>query len=115
MSNITAGLTGTMLRVDLTAGEVKRVKTPRDLFERFIGARGVGAYMLFHGLPPHADPLGPENKLIFLTSPLVGTMAPGANKVTVSFRSPLTETYSFSLCSRRDRGRNNDHSYHRDK
>ena len=98
MSNTPCGLTGTMLRVNLTAGEVNRVETPRDLFERFIGARGVGAHMLFHELPPRTDPLGPANKLIFLTSPLVGTMAPGANKVTVSFRSPLTETYSFSLC-----------------
>ncbi len=98
MTNITGGLTGTMLRVNLTAGEVKCVETPRDLFDQFIGARGVGAYMLFHELQPHTDPLGPENKLIFLTGPLVGTMAPGANKVTVSFRSPLSETYSFSLC-----------------
>lgn len=98
MSNIAGGLTGTMLRVNLTEGEVKPVATPRDLFERFLGARGVGASMLFDELEPHTDPLGPANKLIFLTGPLVGTMAPGANKVTVSFRSPLTETYSFSLC-----------------
>ena len=98
MSSSISGLTGVMLRINLTSGEVKRVETPRDLFERFIGARGVGAYMLFHELEPHTDPLGPDNKLIFLTGPLVGTMAPGANKVTVSFRSPLSETYSFSLC-----------------
>jgi aldehyde:ferredoxin oxidoreductase len=98
MSNMVGGLTGAMLRVDLTAGEVRQVATPRDLFERFIGARGVGAYMLFRELKPHTDPLGPDNKLIFLTGPLAGTMAPGANKITVSFRSPLSETYSFSLC-----------------
>ncbi|HUT93204.1 MAG TPA: aldehyde ferredoxin oxidoreductase family protein [Thermoguttaceae bacterium] len=98
MSDIAGGLTGTMLRVNLTEGEVKRVPTPSDRFERFLGARGVGASMLFDELEPHTDPLGPRNKLIFLTGPLVGTMAPGANKVTVSFRSPLSETYSFSLC-----------------
>ena len=98
MSGIAGGLTGTMLRVDLTRGELKRVETPRALFERFLGARGVGAYLLFGELEPRTDPLGPGNKLIFLTSPLVGTLTPGANKVTVSFRSPLSETYSFSLC-----------------
>jgi aldehyde:ferredoxin oxidoreductase len=98
MSNLAGGLTGNLLRVDLTRGKVRRVETPRDLFARFLGARGVGAYMLFHELEPHTDPLGPDNKLVFLTGPLVGTMAPGANKVTVSFRSPLSETYSFSLC-----------------
>ena len=98
MSDFPGGLAGTILRVDLTSGEVKRTHTPRHLFEQFIGARGVGAHLLFHELQPHTDPLGPRNKLIFLTGPLVGTMAPGANKITVSFRSPLSETYSFSLC-----------------
>ena len=98
MSNMAGGLTGRMLRVDLTEGQVQEVETPRDLFERFIGARGVGASMLFDELEPHTDPLGPDNKLFFLTGPLVGTMAPGANKITVSFRSPLSGTYSFSLC-----------------
>jgi aldehyde:ferredoxin oxidoreductase len=98
MSNIVGGLTGAMLRVDLTAGEVRRVPTPRELFARFLGARGAGAYVLLHELRPGTDPLGPDNKLIFLTGPLVGTMAPGANKITVSFRSPLSGTYSFSLC-----------------
>ena len=98
MSYIAGGLTGYMLRVNLTQGQTQRVPTPRDLFERFIGARGVGAYLLFHELEPHTEPLGPDNKLIFLTGPLEGTLAPGANKITVSFRSPLSNTYSFSLC-----------------
>ena len=98
MSPINGGLAGTLLRVNLSSGEIHRDPTPRDLFERFLGARGVGAYLLLHELAAYTDPLGPDNKLIFLTSPLVGTMAPGANKVTVTFRSPLTQTYSFSLC-----------------
>ncbi len=98
MTHIAGGLTGYMLRVDLTEGQVLRVPTPHDLFERFIGARGVGAYMLFHELEARTDPLGPDNKLIFLTGPLEGTLAPGANKITVTFRSPLSNTYSFSLC-----------------
>ncbi len=98
MSFITGGLTGYMLRVNLTAQEVQRVPTPRHLFEKYIGARGVGAYMLFHELEAGTDPLGPDNKLIFLTGPLEGTLAPGANKITVTFRSPLSNTYSFSLC-----------------
>jgi aldehyde:ferredoxin oxidoreductase len=98
MTYIAGGLTGTMLRVNLTNGQVGRVPTPRDLFERFLGARGVGAAILFHELEPNIDPLGPGNKLIFLTGPLEGTLAPGANKITVTFRSPLSGTYSFSLC-----------------
>jgi aldehyde:ferredoxin oxidoreductase len=98
MSVITGGLTGVLLRVDLTTGSITKTATPVALFERYLGARGVGAHMLFHEVVPEVDPLGPDNKLIFLTGPLEGTLAPGANKITVSFLSPLSETYSFSLC-----------------
>jgi len=98
MSYLAGGLAGTMLRVDLTQGQASRVPTPRNLFEDYIGARGVGAAMLFRELEAGVDPLGADNKLIFLTGPLEGTLAPGANKIVVTFRSPLTGTYSFSLC-----------------
>jgi aldehyde:ferredoxin oxidoreductase len=92
------GLAGCVLRVDLTGGRIWKEPTPAEVFARFLGGRGVGAYLLFHELERGTDPLGPGNKLIFLTGPLVGTLAPGANKITVTFRSPLSETYSFSLC-----------------
>lgn len=92
------GLAGKILRVNLTSGSITKEPTPDDVFAGYIGARGVGAYLLLKELKPHTDPLGPENKLIFLTGPVEGTLAPGANKITVTFRSPLTGTYSFSLC-----------------
>jgi aldehyde:ferredoxin oxidoreductase len=98
VSYLSGGLSGTLLRVDLSRGQVSRVATPRHLFERYLGARGVGAAMLFDEVAADVDALGPDNKLIFLTGPLEGTLAPGANKITVTFRSPLSETYSFSLC-----------------
>ncbi|MGI6284673.1 aldehyde ferredoxin oxidoreductase N-terminal domain-containing protein, partial [Neomoorella humiferrea] len=92
------GLAGKILRVDLTSGSITKELTPDDVFASYIGARGVGAYLLLKELKAHTDPLGPDNKLIFLTGPVEGTLAPGANKITVTFRSPLTGTYSFSLC-----------------
>lgn len=98
MTSSIGGLTGKILRVDLSQRQIKTEPTPAALFESLIGARGVGARMLYQELAPHTEPLGPENKLIFLTGPLEGTLAPGSNKMTVTFRSPLTGTYSFSLC-----------------
>lgn len=92
------GLAGKILRVNLTSGSITKEPTPDDVFAGYIGARGVGAYLLLKELKAHTDPLGPDNKLIFLTGPVEGTLAPGANKITVTFRSPLTGTYSFSLC-----------------
>jgi aldehyde:ferredoxin oxidoreductase len=98
MTTATGGLTGKILRVDLTRLQVDSEPTPTAIFQQAIGARGVGAHLLYQEVAPHTDPLGPENKLIFLTGPLEGTLAPGSNKITVTFRSPLTGTYSFSLC-----------------
>lgn len=92
------GMAGRLLRVNLTQKTLKVEATPTELFARGFGARGVGAELLYKELPAHTDPLGPENMLIFLTGPLEGTLAPGANKITATFRSPLTGTYSFSLC-----------------
>ena len=98
MGDVAFGLAGKLLRIDLSAGSVRSEATPAALFERYLGGRGVGAHLLFHEVPAGADPLGPDNKLIFLTGPLAGTLAPGANKIIATFRSPLSNTYSFSLC-----------------
>ena len=98
MSELQGGLAGSLLRVDLTYGTIRREPTPEALYARRLGGRGVGASLLFDELAPSTDPLGPANKLIFLTGALTGTLAPGANKMCVTFRSPLSETYSFSLC-----------------
>jgi aldehyde:ferredoxin oxidoreductase len=92
------GLAGTTLRIDLTSGRIQREATDRDLFARCLGGRGVGAYLLPHLLAKDTDPLGPANTLVFLTGPLVGTLAPGANKIAATFRSPLSNSYCFSLC-----------------
>lgn len=92
------GLAGKILRVNLTSHSCQVEATNEQYFRQYIGARGVGAKMLLDELEAGIEPLSPENKLIFLTGPAEGTMAPGANKITVTFKSPLTGTYSFSLC-----------------
>jgi len=96
--NQMGGLAGKILRVNLTSHSYRVETTNEQYFRQYIGARGVGAKMLLDELKACIDPLSPENKLIFLTGPTEGTIAPGANKITVTFKSPLTGTYSFSLC-----------------
>jgi aldehyde:ferredoxin oxidoreductase len=45
---------------------------------------------------PHADPLAPENPLIFGCGPLVGTPFPCASRFTVTGKSPLTGIFGDS-------------------
>ena len=90
------GYTGKILRVDLTTGKTIKENTPPDAIQNFIGGRGFGAYFLFKEVPAHADPLGPENKLIISTGPLSGLLIPGAGKCDFTCKSPLTGGYASS-------------------
>jgi len=77
------------LEVDLTKEEFA-TGTPdeRDL-ERFIGGKGLGLKLLFD-MAPKAEPLSPENPLIFLCGPLTGTMVTTSARSCLVTRSPLT-------------------------
>jgi len=92
------GLTGKLLRINLTIEKYSEEKINPKLWKKFIGGRGLGAYYLTEEVPPQIDPLDSENKLIFMNGPLVGTLIPGNNKICVTFKSPLTNSYSYSLC-----------------
>ena len=88
------GYGGTILRVNLTDGTITKEPTPTQLARDFIGGRGFGIYFLFKEVPKHADPLGPENKLIISTGPLSGMLAPGGGKCDWTTKSPLTGGYA---------------------
>lgn len=92
------GWTGQMLRVNLSQKICTRESIPDEAKEMNFGGRGLGAYLLLNELAAGTDSLGPNNKLIFASGPLTGTLTPGASRAVLSFRSPLSETYSYSLC-----------------
>ncbi|MBN1533045.1 MAG: aldehyde ferredoxin oxidoreductase family protein [Spirochaetes bacterium] len=96
--NRTGGIAGSILRVNLTDGSISRENTPTDLLPQFLGGRGLGAQYLYREVDPAVDPLDPQNKLIFMNGPLACSLIPGNNKINVTFKSPLTNSYSFSLC-----------------
>jgi aldehyde:ferredoxin oxidoreductase len=79
-----------ILRVDLTEGQIA-VETPDDVFyRRHLGGAGFIAYYLLKEVPPGADPLGPENRLIFACGPLTGAPLAGSGRNAMGARSPLT-------------------------
>jgi aldehyde:ferredoxin oxidoreductase len=81
---------GKLLRVDLTSGKTKVEPVPEDWKANFIGGNGFAARILYDELSPGIDPLGPQNKLIFMTGPLTGTMCPASGRYAVYAKSPLT-------------------------
>jgi aldehyde:ferredoxin oxidoreductase len=86
------GYINKILRVDLSNREISEEPINWDTAASFIGGRGYGAKILYDEVPPGTDPLGPDNKLIFLTGPLTGTAAPTSGRFSVSTKSPATGT-----------------------
>lgn len=82
--------------IDLSANTVHLRPVDADLTARFLGGRGLGAALLSQYLANPADPLAPENPLIFTVGPLTGTPWPTGARTHVTFHSPLTSIYGYA-------------------
>jgi aldehyde:ferredoxin oxidoreductase len=83
-------MTGTLLRVNLSSGQIGKEPIADPLWRAFIGGRGLATKILYDNMDPKADALGPANPLIFATGPLTGTFAPTGGRYMVVTKSPLT-------------------------
>jgi aldehyde:ferredoxin oxidoreductase len=77
-----------VLYVDLSRRSFEVRERP-ELFDESLGGSGVGIRLLEEECPAGADPLGPENPIIFTVGPLVG-LYPLASKTVAMFKSPHT-------------------------
>ena len=94
------GYNGKILEVDLSRGKDRVIELDEETAYKFIGGRGLAAYILWKELGhkwEQVDPLGPENLLLFLTGPLTGYY-PGV-KLAVSGKSPQTNGVVGSVVS----------------
>ena len=81
---------GKILRVNLTAGTVKSEPLNMQWAKDYLGSRGLGSKYLISEIDPKVDPLSPDNKIIWATGPLTGTMASTGGRYTVITKGPLT-------------------------
>ena len=84
------GYTGKILTINLKNQTSTVETTDINDAKNFIGAKGLGAKILFDRLPKQTDPLLPENILMFTTGPLTGTTAQTSGRGTVVTKSPQT-------------------------
>lgn len=84
---------GKYLRVDLTHGKITEVPTEKWRARLYLGGNGFGTKILWDEVPAGLDPFSPENRLIFSTGPLTGTVWPTAGRLEVISKSPLTGIY----------------------
>ena len=83
---------GKILRVDLTAGTVKSEPLNMQWAQAYLGSRGLGTKYFVEEVDAKVDPLSPDNKIIWATGPLTGTMASTGGRYTVITKGPLTGT-----------------------
>ena len=86
------GYIGTILRVNLKQGTIRKEPLNEKSASEYVGARGLGTKYYCDECDPACDPLGPDNKLIFMTGPLTGTAATSSGRYNAVAKSPLTGT-----------------------
>jgi aldehyde:ferredoxin oxidoreductase len=87
------GYWGKILKVDLTTSKIEVEEQPESFYRRYLGGNGFVAYYLLRDVPPKADPLGPDNRLIFAGGPITGVPMAGSGRNSVGAKSPLTGGY----------------------
>jgi aldehyde:ferredoxin oxidoreductase len=81
---------GKILRVNLSKGTVTSEPTNMTWAKQYLGSRGLATKYIVEEVNPKVDPLSPDNKLIWATGPLTGTMASTGGRYTVVTKGPLT-------------------------
>lgn len=84
------GYSGKILVADLSKRETSTIPIDERITSKFLGGSGYASRMLYDVIDPKADPLGPDNVLLFMTGPLTGTLAPSTGRHVVCGKSPIT-------------------------
>lgn len=79
-----------LARINLSTQKVTEERIDDKTLRKFIGGRGLGAYLALKEIPKGIDPFSPENKVYILTGPIVGTAAIESGRYHVVAKSPLT-------------------------
>ena len=92
------GYFGKQLRVSLDSKEILKENIDASILRKYLGGVGYAARVLYDEIPKGIDPLLPENKLMFITSPLTANRIPGGGSIMLGYKSPLTNAWGESRC-----------------
>jgi aldehyde:ferredoxin oxidoreductase len=84
------GYMGKILYVNLTDGTITTKEIDQKIAQDYIGGGGYASKIVYDEVPAKADPLGPDNRLVFMTGPVTGTRFPTSGRFAVATKSPLT-------------------------
>jgi len=76
--------------IDLTTGDIQTKVIPLEVRKKFLGGRGLDAYLLYNHTKKGVDPIGPDNALMVSGGILTATCASATARTHVMAKSPLT-------------------------
>ncbi|MGD9227309.1 MAG: aldehyde ferredoxin oxidoreductase N-terminal domain-containing protein, partial [Desulfobacterales bacterium] len=98
MSEDLCGYFGKQLRISLDTKKASVEEIDSAVLKKYLGGVGYGARVLYDEIEKGVDPLSPDNKIIFATSPLTANNIPGGGSIMLCFKSPLTHIWGESRC-----------------
>ena len=87
---------GTVIEVDLSRGIIERRQNTPESVADYLAGKGTNAKLLWDRVPPETDAFSRENLLLVGAGLLTGTMVPGANRICITYKSPVTGLHCFS-------------------
>ncbi len=76
--------------IDLSTGDIETKPIPLDARKKYLGGRGLDAYLLYNHTQKGCDPLGPDNTLLISGGLLTATCASASARTHIMAKSPLT-------------------------
>jgi aldehyde:ferredoxin oxidoreductase len=92
------GNMGKILEVDLSSRTMTDIELEDEIYRMYIGGTGLAAKLLYDRGNLEAEPLDPDNLLIFATGPLTGIGSSGSSRFSVGCRSPQTGIWGQASC-----------------
>ena len=90
--SVERGYTNQTLYVNLSDNTITAKPVTEEMKEKFIGGRGFGLWLLWHGVKDDTKWNDPENEIVISSGPCGGiTQYPGSGKSLVVTISPLTD------------------------
>lgn len=90
------GYQGVVALIDLASRSVERIELDESIVRKYIGGSGLGTYYLMKYSRVDTKPLSPDNPLIYMTGPYMGSGVPTSGRHHIIFRSPLTGIFGES-------------------
>ncbi len=75
--------------IDLSTGKIDIRPIPVEVRRKFLGGRGLDAYLLYNHTKKGCDPLGPDNTIMVSGGILTATLASATARTHVMAKSPL--------------------------